>query len=563
MKSGMSKAAQPSPVDIAILVPKTDELAALKRVFGIPPRRRSSGVIGKQRFWLFKLPEAPLLSLAVVLLQDQGNMKAISVTKSVLLTLDPTVVFLVGTAVGREKKIKLGDVVVSERVLDAQEHRLEDADSIRSDDINTPPAARLDAEQFIEDDAAMKKWREMLGTLCSTWCPEAKPVKDGWKDLRAKSAHIVSSNDLILNSDALNQVWGLGDRIRCGDMESAGFSTACEEDERDRQWLIVRGISDYGTEDTRTDPNRRAGAASAAVWLRLFIETGLVEIHPNVLRVPESSESQLSQGNYYAQFDSTDKVRQRLLEKLNVDLRDLDLSGSLTLGDYESLCVARGANASRARTVLAKIREDYFTEKYLDYSYEADLRELIPNWATEYQEIVADVGIDPMRSTILDVGIGNGLEAPGLFKGASELIGVDVSRRSLRRARKAFPAGKYVHNTAEDLRDISSGSVAIYVSLRTYQSSFFDIPQALREAQRVLKERGLLVVSIANGFVEIEQGTRRVVRGLLVPGTRTITDRNTPRRIARDIEERLEGFGFQSVGYKSTKTDIYVWGQKP
>lgn len=63
--------------------------------------------------------------IAFVFLNDQGNSITSSVVAEVYSQLDPILIFLIGTAAGREGKVKIGDVVVSNIVDDVQEWRIE------------------------------------------------------------------------------------------------------------------------------------------------------------------------------------------------------------------------------------------------------------------------------------------------------------------------------------------------------------------------------------------------------------------------------------------------------
>ena len=101
------------------------------------------------------------------------------------------------------------------------------------------------------------------------------------------------------------------------------------------------------------------------------------------------------------------------------------------------------------------------------------------------------------------------------------------------------------------------------LSLRTFQSSLFDLSSAIREAYRVIRNNGFIIISIANGFVDEINGEKKVIRGLLIPSSKIIVDKNTPLRIALTVHEKLHNLGFESIGILSNKTDIYVWCKKP
>lgn len=550
--------------DIAILVPKQEELTALEWAFDTQ-FRKSYGSLGETTYYKLIIPGPPEILTAVVLLNDQTNEVSSLVTQQVVYELDPPLIFLLGTAAGREGAVSIGSVVASKLIVDATEWRVEDDADIRIRHHKPPERIRVEVGRFIDQDALVDRWRDKAVAVRKMHLRGRKASETSgafWRDAKLEMAFIGSSNSMNLSPTVLGRLWDVDNRVWCYEMEAAGFGLACQK-EIGLQWLVVRGISDYGYPKSKSDENRRSAALSAAVFLRMFIEGGLEDCHPSSLRVPESDKSELSSDNFYAQLDVTSIVTQGLKAGLDIDLTGIDLGKSLTLGDYESLCVARGADPAKARNALCDIREDYFTEKYVDYTYDNDLRGLIPNWPNEIADIISHLSVDLSACTVLDVGIGNGLEAPSLFKDTANLIAVDISEKSLLKAKISFPTLKSVHNAAENMLDIETGSVDVYISLRTYQASLFDISLALREAQRVLRSTGVIVVSVANGFVDLDNNVKKVVRGLLIPGSRRIVDKNTPRRIADQIVEKLTDLGFENVGYSSGKTDIYVWGRRP
>jgi hypothetical protein len=87
---------------------------------------------------------------------------------------------------------------------------------------------------------------------------------------------VVSGNEYRITpaGQQANEVWDQVATARAYDMEAAGFALAAET--HGLQWLVVRGISDYGTRDTKSDYHRSIAAGIAARFLLEFIEHGLV-----------------------------------------------------------------------------------------------------------------------------------------------------------------------------------------------------------------------------------------------------------------------------------------------
>lgn len=554
-------------VDVVIVVPKSDELSALEQAFGVKLAKSHGALPGGKLY--YKIPfrlgtDASVsdITVAIVFMNDQGNSIASTVATQALSALDPSILFLFGTAAGREGTVSIGSVMLSSLIVDAQEWRLEERDSPRTRQHKPAEEILTDAERYVNA-MSLQNWRSDLMVLLKN-CPQAiQSAYDMEKQQpTVRMGVVASSNYLHRKPELLRALWELDDRICCIDMESGGFGEACKTAIR-RQWLVIRGISDYGTSESKKDEYRMIAADAAALFLRMFIKRGLVESHPHWLRVPETEKTELSSSNFYTQFDVVSTVMSGIKEKLGIDLGELDLGPSLSFTDYEAVCINWGADPRKAKEVMSNIREDYFTKKYLNYTYENDLRGLLSNWVAEVRRTFDELSVDLRSSVVLDVGIGNGIEVPYLFADAKKLIGVDVSKDMLREAKRCFPSLETINNAAEELRDIRSALIDVYVSLRTYQSSLFDIHAAIRESQRVLKHKGAIVISVANGFVDIIDGKKKVVRGLLIPGNRRIVDKSTPRRIANQVVERLEQLGFESVDYRSTRTDIYVCGQRP
>lgn len=98
--------------------------------------------------------------------------------------------------------------------------------------------------------------------------------------------------------------------------------------------------------------------------------------------------------------------------------------------------------------------------------------------------------------------------------------------------------------------------------MRVFQSSLFDIPSALREAYRVLRPKGGLVLSIPGGYLERSGATPRYVPGLLVPGSTDVVDRSRPRLYGQAILAQLDRMPFEKVGFHQRDDDVYVYARK-
>ena len=90
--------------DVGIVVPKMDERLGLESSWGIDLGRPHGRLAGK-KFWGVRMGD---LNLVVVFLDDQGPAPARGIAEQLLLRFRPPLLFLLGTAAGREDKTRIG-----------------------------------------------------------------------------------------------------------------------------------------------------------------------------------------------------------------------------------------------------------------------------------------------------------------------------------------------------------------------------------------------------------------------------------------------------------------------
>lgn len=233
----------------------------------------------------------------------------------------------------------------------------------------------------------------------------------------------------------------------------------------------------------------------------------------------------------------------------------------LTIDDLVHSC--RGGHDPASRWDLSELvrqaRRKAFDRKYAAYTYERDVRGRSHAWRSHLLEILSRLGVQTLRGLrVLDVGISNGLEGEGLLEDIEELTIVDVASTSLDSARKRLPRARPFQADAEDLRPINAGSHDVYLSMRTYQSSYLDMTRATREAYRVLRPGGLFVASIANGFMGDDD---ELIPGLVLPRT-SIVDRDRPFELVERVRRQLSRLRFADIGVLSSEGEIFVFGRR-
>lgn len=273
-------------------------------------------------------------------------------------------------------------------------------------------------------------------------------------------------------------------------------------------------------------------------------------------------DAHLSEESLYVRMQIHHIMRDTLVRRGILLDEELPVGVDLTTSDISRVCegasLVSGAEVAGISSLVEEARAEAFDKKYADRTYDDDGRGLGDYWKNAVRSILAEMGaVDLAKRRILVVGIGNGLEGRELYADCTKLTAVDIAERSLQHAGKVLRSATLYRNAAEDLKAIRSGSQDIYVSLRTFQSTYFDRNAALREAYRVVRQGGIVLISVANGF--LEQGS--IIPGLLIPGT-AVVDRNLGFSIADQIRSRMCLLRFEEVGVRTSLDEIYVYGRR-
>lgn len=224
------------------------------------------------------------------------------------------------------------------------------------------------------------------------------------------------------------------------------------------------------------------------------------------------------------------------------------------------VCERYGVEYEKADRAVRDALSEAFDRKYGSYDYTYDARSANLNWVDDFMSVYSrSPSTKPLSAaTIINVGVGAGREAVTLFSNCPQITFVDIAERGLENISGRIPSAKRIVSSADDLCALSDDSYDLYVSLRTYNSSFFDTFTAASEAYRVLKPGATIIISVANGFLFTER-EEFVVPGLILPGT-DFVDLYRGVDTARLIRAELGGVGFEDIRMTLTNTEIYLSG---
>lgn len=224
------------------------------------------------------------------------------------------------------------------------------------------------------------------------------------------------------------------------------------------------------------------------------------------------------------------------------------------------LCRSYNINYPKASKIINNAISDAFNQKYSVYNNADDLRSVYPNWEKPYIDIRNELVEDGCTAVeIINVGVGNGEEAMKLFTKESKITFVDVATDGLAKLKSHFPLANTLICNADDLSLVTDDVFDLYVSLRTFNSSFFNIKDAVVESYRVLKKGGAIILSIANGFLVREMS--HPLKGLIIPST-DFVDIYRGVEMAKAIRKELISVGYVKVKVITGETEIFLFGIK-
>ena len=209
---------------------------------------------------------------------------------------------------------------------------------------------------------------------------------------------------------------------------------------------------------------------------------------------------------------------------------------------------------------LATARGAAYDAKYAAMEGYDDERSLDPDsWEAEFYQVLRGLGMENTSNLFLiNVGIGNGREWTSFYSSCRRILGVDVSRAALESAAGMHKKLETVQADAGDLSCIDSGRFDIYISLRTDQSTLFDVERSVLEATRILKPGGMFIVSLSDAH---RVGTG-IVRGILEPDSHQV-DFDHPYLLAENVRRVLTSLGFSRIGVRTGHFEVYVFGRRP
>ncbi|WP_224245970.1 tetratricopeptide repeat protein [Hyalangium gracile] len=272
----------PGRADIAVLTVIPQELFAAREALNLSEKTRSKDEVGtiSYRGEVSSALTGRRYDVVLICLGRAGNAVSAASVQDVILRYQPQAVLLMGIAAGLRGKVRVGEVVLSERVV-----AYEPAAAVRAPDGNSRqeprPESQVIPHRMNQDVTHYRPEPERLQRRFMTLggrFPEAGQDKESFYQehvatrITVKTATIASGEKLLRDPARLLEVRALHGKIEVGEMEAVGLMEACQRSEV--PWLVIRGISDFGDE-FKDDRFHELASRTAAVVLADFIEHGL------------------------------------------------------------------------------------------------------------------------------------------------------------------------------------------------------------------------------------------------------------------------------------------------
>ena len=253
--------------DLLVITAIAIELAAAKKVFGVGEHVAARFTANGVHSWPVTIQRADgPLSCAIASLGNAGNVNATAITTLLLSELKPKKVLMMGIAAGRRKKLSLGEVILSERVV-----YYEGAAALAGGKIAARPevprpglSTQQDLNAYFATASLPDRLQEHANKLGFAMPAESKAGEVA-AHLKVSPATIASGELLIRDPKLFESFQGLHDKAVVAEMEAYGVFDACEK--QNVPVLVIRGISDYGDKSKDNTFHKVASEAAAIVTL--------------------------------------------------------------------------------------------------------------------------------------------------------------------------------------------------------------------------------------------------------------------------------------------------------
>lgn len=218
------------------------------------------------------------------------------------------------------------------------------------------------------------------------------------------------------------------------------------------------------------------------------------------------------------------------------------------------------ATKKRILNIAHQARKYAFNKKYGAYNYDTDVRTVFPEWGQKLYSLISRY-LTQDNNNIVSVGSNIGVELTEIFPNheTQHIDIVEISKDAVMEGKKMFPHFNFVCASMDET-SLSGNHYDVYLNLRAAYCAGNDLDVTMRYAYSCLKQEGIGVVSVSNGY--IKQGEKpEVIVGVYNPNTQKCSSEETDRNL-NWVYNAMQQARFKSISKHDIGSEIVLLGHK-
>ena len=288
-------------INVAIVSIIDKEFDALNNVFNFKKTGTQIKLNTGLRVWkselIQKANENQKLSLLFAKIGSAGNLASFAISDMLLKNFEIDLMIMCGIAAGNEDKAKIYSAIIGNKIIYYETQKLIEKKykNPKTNKVQVDSEIRYRLEPLsisanlsheieeVDKDRWIQKFLEVLKKNKIKIKRSELLVKQQWIDLNWKKkleigkGGILAGEKLFADGKTLKNLCSkiqIGKEIFAGEMEGYGFAFACKQNDKSN-WLVFRGISDFGGNEKSTPVNESyqiIAAYSAATLVYDYLE---------------------------------------------------------------------------------------------------------------------------------------------------------------------------------------------------------------------------------------------------------------------------------------------------
>lgn len=293
---------------ILIITALGKELNALLEVLSNPLTVNRPTTIDGRTYYVFNLSEA--IQIVCTSLYGMGSVNSALGYVAMFNHWHPSQVFLAGICAGISGKSKIGDIIISDQIIDYESAKIAENKVIRWNVFRSDYVLNKELQAFNSD-----RWLKLLKSKH----PDKKLVPN------IISGAILSGNKVIANkeeADCLSSFW---DKSYAIEMESSGITHAIHQSPIKPAFITVKCVCDLADSNKNDDWQEYSATASASYVLDFILSKNMSGIEQLINNSPPN----MYENNYRSNLLDIIRLSYNLSElnvlafRINVDLEDI------------------------------------------------------------------------------------------------------------------------------------------------------------------------------------------------------------------------------------------------